>query len=163
MQHIDLNTVSRRTGIAVSKLQFCIDDGISDRDWLIPEYGTPPTGMLDLIAAVHVACGAKLIDSGYSPLTAKILMKAIAGFQRQRPNPLNLPIIADAINGHERAVVQISDGTHVRWQIGVRDTSWFRFTPTRQSEPDYLPTIILAVDVARIRDLIRGDSQIEPI
>ena len=153
MQLLNVNTLSQRTGIAATKLIYCIENGMTERDWLLPEHDTQ---MLDIIAAVHVVCGALLIDSGCSPLAAKLLMKAIAGFQRQRRNPLNLPPIAEAINGTDAAVVQVADGTHVRWRIGIRDSGWFRFTPKKESEPDHVPTLVIAMDVARIRDMIRG-------
>lgn len=162
MLSFDLNSLSQRTGISASKLQFCIDNVVTDRDWMISEAPVNRQGPLDFIAAVHVTCSALLIDGGCSPMAVHTFMRAIAFQQRPRRNPLNLPLISDAITGTERAIVHIADGTHVRWLIGIQDSRWHRFTPNKRSEPDHEPTVVVALNIGRVRDLIRTDGPANP-
>ena len=158
MEHFDLETLSQRTGISPVKLEHCISEGYGTRDWLTSEYMDAHPGMLDQIAGVHVTLASLMLDIGSSTDAIRWMMRAITGYYTPGRNPLGLPTIAAAINGKSTAFVQVADSSHVRWKIGTNDTGWFRFAPDKSADPDHEPSIVVALNVARVRDLVRGES-----
>lgn len=154
MEHFDLTTLSRRTGISLAKLEYGLSQKWYERDWLLPE--NPPADLIDDVEGVYLTMATHLLDSGCSGEAIRWLMNAIANFYLPDRNSLHLPLMADAISSRQRASVQLADGTHVRWKIGNDDTGWCRYSPTVLPEAEYQPCMIIAFDVARIRNLVRG-------
>ncbi|MBN8625968.1 MAG: hypothetical protein J0M17_10800 [Planctomycetes bacterium] len=99
---------------------------------------------------------AKLIEIGCTLEGVKNLMKGVTAFHRRERNALNLPLLAEAITGNLPAIVQIADGTHVKFRLNERTISWHRFVPSMAPDEQYEPLIVVAIDVAKVRDIVRG-------
>lgn len=156
MQQFDLQSLSRRSGISPVKLEYCRAHKLGERDWFFTQ--NSDSDAIDEIAAVHLILAANLLDLGCKVDAIKWIMRAMAGFTLPENNPLHVPFIGTAIQSKSRATVQFADGTHVRWKIGTDDTGWYKYAPTVAADPDHEPNMVVAFDVARIRDLVKGPT-----
>jgi hypothetical protein len=156
MQHFDIETLSRQTGISPVKLEYCRSHKLGERDWFFTQNSSSDT--IDEIAAVHLILAANLLDLGCKIDAIRWILRAIAGFTLPQKNPLHVPCIGTAIQSKLRASVQFADGTHVRWKIGTDDTGWYKYAPTVAADPDHDPIMVVAFDVARVRDLVQGPT-----
>lgn len=156
MQRFDVQTLSRRTGISPVKLEYCRAHKLGERDWFFTQNST--SDAIDEIAAVHLILAANLLDLGCKVDAIRWVLRAIASFTLPAQNPLRVPFIGLAIESKSRASVQFADGTHVRWKIGTDDTGWYKYAPTVAADPDHEPVMVVAFDVASIRDLVQGPT-----
>jgi len=155
MEILNLNQLSQRTGVSEEKLRRAIDSGLTWRSWFLTELADSQPDQIDTIAGVYAVLAALLSDIGSTPEGVRQQMKAITALRRRERNPLNLPLLADAITSNVSAVVQIGDGTHVKWRLHEKTVDWRRL-PTMEPTPDYQPLVVVAIDVARVRDMVRG-------
>lgn len=158
MERIDLQELSRRTGVSEVKLQFCIDNDLTWRDWLMPEFADYFPNLVDLTTGIYATLAARLSETGFRVDGLQWLMKGITAVLPQRRNPLNLPILADVICGTMPAYVQIGDGRQVKWMINHRSEGWFKFHPSVERDEDAELLVVVAIDVAKIRDSVKGHT-----
>lgn len=158
MERIDLQELSRRTGVSEAKLQFCLDNDLTWRDWLMPEFADYYPNLVDMTTGIYATLAARLSEIGCTIDGIKWLMKGITTVLPQRRNPLNLPILADVITGSMPAFVQVGDGRLVKWMINHRSEGWFKFHPTVERDDNADPEVVVAINVAQIRDAVRRSS-----
>jgi hypothetical protein len=158
MDFLNLRQLSERTGVSETKLQMCIDNGLTFRDWLLPEFYELFPTMIDAIAAMHATMAARLTELGFGTDGAKWLMRAITAFIPREHNSLNLPPLADALASDLPAYVQIGDGELVRWKLNQYDSGWHKFQPAVEPVELATPFVIVAVDVAAFRDRVLGKT-----
>ena len=155
MKQLDLHTLSERTRISKADLEEAVQQQLyPDRDWYISERTI--SGQFDEIACVLIAAAASLLHAGLRPDAVNQVMKALSRIQKPGRNSLRLPIIADAVTDSEHAVVQVSERRFVRWKLGTRDSEWTEFDGNRAVAVEgYEPMVVVAIDIACIRDIIR--------
>lgn len=158
MEHLELKQLSERTGVSEAKLQFCIDNNLAWRDWLMHEFFDLYPHLLDVTAGIYATLAARFTELGITIDGVRWLMKGITAFHPRKRNPLGLPILADVIAGTMPAFVQIGDGEFVKWKLNHRDDGWYRFHPTVERAELAEPLVVVAIDVAKIRDSVKGHS-----
>jgi hypothetical protein len=155
MEYSNLSELSKRTGIAQEQLQYCLDHEMIP-DWLVSD--ETPEGQLDYVAAILVAGAAFLLQAGCWPETVKRFLHAASRVYpiRERRRPL-FPFVVEAIRGKQRSMIQMADSSHVRCKVGTTDSGWVAIGgKTHERDLDFEPRAMIALDIAMVRDLVRG-------
>ena len=157
MAKYDLKHVSDRLSLPIRRLRYVLDqDLVPYRDWLVVEDDVGHPRRFDEITAVYIACSALLLESGHKRDAIRDLMKAIGKVQPKGRNPLNVPILGQAVLSNRSAVVKVGDGKYVRWIVGKQDSGWVNPGPPPAKLKTYTPKIIVEVNLGEIRDLVLG-------
>ena len=159
MENMDLNRLSQRTGITVRKLRYVLDhDLLPFRSWDINEESVGKARTFDDKTGVLIACAAFLLEAGYKRGAVKNLLNTMEKIKPTIRNPLNASILEIAVSGTGKASLQLGDGQYVRWQLGQSQSAWFEPSSPAKESPEYLPYIIVELNMDQIRDKIRVNS-----
>ena len=156
MKRLNLETLAERTGIELERLQQCVEAGIvPERTWLLQADDERQLDGIDELTGTFLASAVLLLEAGYDERRISSLLRVICLVMKPGRNPLRLPVAADIVGGASNVVVQVADGDHVRWKVDDRDTGWVRIrTGERQAVLDYVPRIVLGIDLRAIHDRV---------
>ena len=128
------------------------------RGWFVAEAAVDEPGTprkLDDISATFVVCAAMMLNGGYRREAVRDFMIAIGEIQPGGRNRLGLPKLADAMTTTQATTISAADGTHVRCVVGKQDSGWLRTGEKLKADKAYQPTLVISVDLGKIRDLIQ--------
>ncbi len=156
LQRLDLATLSERTGIEHDRLRRFHELGlVPERTWLLQADDERLLDGIDELTGTFLVCATLLHDAGFNESKIAAILRDVCRIMKQGRNPLRLPVAADIVGGAASAVVQISDGNHIRWKVDGQDSGWIQIgTSKAQMNPDHAPKIVTALDMSAIHEKV---------
>ncbi len=152
---IDIKTLSERTGITVRLIRYVLDhELVPERTWMADEHAVGRARVFGQISGVFIAAAAYLLMAGYKRDGVRDLIAAISKPRPNSRNSLNLPVIGDLLVYGRSGRAQFADGRYVRWVVNEKAGDWMDSQAPSQLPPDWIPKVIVEINVGAIRDQV---------
>jgi hypothetical protein len=151
MKYLDLATLTDRTGLEPRKLRYCVDhELVPEHTWHIAENEHGRPRQFDEVTAVLFVCSALLLQAGIRRDAVKWLMGHITGYQKPKPNSLNLSLVSYNIQNLKPLTVMAADASHCRWTTPDLDSGWIDVRAGFKRDPRFQPFVTITIDVMAI-------------
>jgi hypothetical protein len=170
---LDLDDLSRRTGIERRKLRYVLDHELVPRRYIEifgNKAGRPRN--FDSDVAFGIVCAARLLDLGLPHAMIRLFLGGLLEIKLKSKD--NAPALSYILQSDLRAIAELGDGDRVRLLLlpmrpgagrpsavgrgGARclfDSGWIAAGKHRRvREFPSSPTVVVSLDLARIRDQV---------
>lgn len=156
---MDLQELSKRTGIPVRRLRYCVDHD------LIPGLKiNTPTGEVGRRrkfgkdAGFGIACAAVLIGRGFDRNTVRKFLKGLVSLNLHSKSGESAPALEGILNWGFSAQAELGDGVNVRLVCPEipYNSGWICPGNPASLDKSYRPTTYIGLDLGQIRDKVYG-------